>query len=102
MSHVTKRFKEYLQLAGYAKRSIESYASSVWRLQHFYNKQLNISLKRNCVNIGFVVKVNSAGAMHRCESVRLEYSIFSARYLSGPGTFLMKSSENVCRRFPSF
>jgi len=40
MSHVIKRFKEDLQLTGYAKRSIESYASSVWRLQPFYNKPL--------------------------------------------------------------
>jgi len=34
------RFKENLQLAGYAKRSIEFYASSVLRLQRFYNKPL--------------------------------------------------------------
>ena len=40
MSHLIKRFKEDLQLAGYAKRSIESYASSVLRLQRFYNKPL--------------------------------------------------------------
>ena len=35
-----KRFKEDLQLAGYAKRSIQSYTSSVLRLQRFYNKPL--------------------------------------------------------------
>lgn len=40
MSKLIKRFKEDLQLAGYAKRSIESYASSVLRLQRFYNKPL--------------------------------------------------------------
>jgi integrase len=40
MSHLIKRFKEDLQLAGYAKRSAESYVSSVLRLQRFYNKQL--------------------------------------------------------------
>lgn len=40
MSHLIKRFKEDLQLAGYAKRSTESYASSVLRLQRFYNKPL--------------------------------------------------------------
>ena len=40
MSDLIKRFKEDLQLAGYAKRSIESYASSVLRLQRFYNKPL--------------------------------------------------------------
>ena len=40
MSHLIERFKEDLQLAGYAKRSIDSYASSVLRLQRFYNKHL--------------------------------------------------------------
>lgn len=40
MSNIIKRFKEDLQLAGYAKRSIDSYASSVLRLQRFYNKPL--------------------------------------------------------------
>ena len=40
MSHLVERFKEDLQLAGYAKRSIDSYASSVLRLQRFYNKHL--------------------------------------------------------------
>ena len=40
MSDLIKRFKEDLQLAGYAKRSIESYASSVLRLQRFYNSPL--------------------------------------------------------------
>jgi integrase/recombinase XerD len=40
MSNLINRFKEDLQLAGYAKRSIDSYASSVLRLQRFYNKPL--------------------------------------------------------------
>lgn len=40
MSYLIKRFKEDLQLAGYAKRSTESYVSSVLRLQRFYNKPL--------------------------------------------------------------
>ena len=40
MSDLIKRFREDLQLAGYAKRSTESYASSVLRLQRFYNKPL--------------------------------------------------------------
>lgn len=40
MSNIINRFKEDLQLAGYAKRSIDSYASSVLRLQRFYNKPL--------------------------------------------------------------
>lgn len=40
MSNLIKRFKEDLQLAGYAKRSIDSYSSSVIRLQRFYNKPL--------------------------------------------------------------
>jgi site-specific recombinase XerD len=40
MSDLIKRFKEDLQLAGYAKRSTESYVSSVLRLQRFYNKKL--------------------------------------------------------------
>ena len=40
MSNLIKRFKEDLQLAGYAKRSIDSYVSSVLRLQRFYNKPL--------------------------------------------------------------
>jgi hypothetical protein len=44
MSNLIQCFKEDLQLAGYAKRSIDSYASSVLRLQRFYNKPLeNIS-----------------------------------------------------------
>jgi integrase/recombinase XerD len=40
MNDLIKRFKEDLQLSGYAKRSIQSYISSVWRLQRFYNKPL--------------------------------------------------------------
>jgi hypothetical protein len=40
LSDLIKRFKEDLQLAGYAKRSTESYVSSVLRLQRFYNKPL--------------------------------------------------------------
>jgi len=40
MSHLIKRFKEDLQLAGYAKRSTQSYVSSVLHLQRFYNKPL--------------------------------------------------------------
>jgi site-specific recombinase XerD len=40
MSNIIKRYKEDLQLAGYAIRSIDSYASSVIRLQRFYNKPL--------------------------------------------------------------
>jgi len=40
MSKLIKRFKEDLQLAGYAKRSIQSYTSAVLRLQRFYNKPL--------------------------------------------------------------
>ncbi len=40
MSNLITRFKEDLQLAGYAKRSIQSYVSSVLRLQRFYNKPL--------------------------------------------------------------
>jgi integrase/recombinase XerD len=39
MSDLIERFKEDLQLAGYAKRSTESYVSSVLRLQRFYNKK---------------------------------------------------------------
>ncbi len=33
MSNLIKRFKEDLQLAGYAKRSIRSYACAVLRLE---------------------------------------------------------------------
>jgi integrase/recombinase XerD len=40
MNDLIKRYKEDLQLSGYAKRSIDSYASSVLRLQRFYNKLL--------------------------------------------------------------
>jgi integrase len=40
MSHLIKRFKGDLQLAGYAKRNTESYVSSVLRLQRSYNKKL--------------------------------------------------------------
>ncbi len=40
MNYLIKRFKEDLLLAGYAKRSIDSYVSSVLRLQRFYNKSL--------------------------------------------------------------
>jgi len=38
MSNLIRRFREDLQLAGYAKRSIQFYASAVLRLQRFYNK----------------------------------------------------------------
>ena len=41
MSDLIKRFKEDLQLAGYAKRSIQSYSSAVIKLQRFYNKSLH-------------------------------------------------------------
>ena len=37
MNDLIKRFKENLQLSGYAERSIQSYISSVLRLQSFYN-----------------------------------------------------------------
>jgi integrase/recombinase XerD len=40
MNNIINRFKEDLQLAGYAKRSTQSYVSSVLRLQRFYNKPL--------------------------------------------------------------
>jgi site-specific recombinase XerD len=40
MSNLIERFKGDLQLAGYAKRSIDSYVSSILRLQRFYNKPL--------------------------------------------------------------
>ena len=40
MNDLIKRYKEDLQLSGYAKRSIDSYASSVLRLQRFHNKPL--------------------------------------------------------------
>lgn len=40
MSNLIKRFKEDLQLAGYAGRSIQSYTSAVLKLQRFYNKPL--------------------------------------------------------------
>lgn len=40
MSNLIQRFKEDLQLAGYAKRSIDSYVSAVLRLQRFFNKPL--------------------------------------------------------------
>ncbi len=41
MSDLIKRFKEDLQLAGYAKRSIQSYSSAVIKLQRFYNERLH-------------------------------------------------------------
>ena len=40
MSKLIKRFKEDLQLAGYADRSIQSYTSAVLKLQRFYNLPL--------------------------------------------------------------
>ncbi|MDY7037488.1 MAG: phage integrase N-terminal SAM-like domain-containing protein [Thermodesulfobacteriota bacterium] len=40
MNDLIKRFKEDLLLAGFAKRSTESYVSAVLRLQRFYNKPL--------------------------------------------------------------
>jgi integrase/recombinase XerD len=40
MSDIVSRFKEDLRLAGYAKRSSQSYVASVRRLQRFYNKPL--------------------------------------------------------------
>lgn len=40
MSDLITRFGDDLQLAGYAKRSTQSYVSSVLRLQRFYNKPL--------------------------------------------------------------
>jgi len=40
MSGLIARFEEDLQLAGYAKRSIQSYVASVRRLQRFHQKPL--------------------------------------------------------------
>jgi integrase/recombinase XerD len=40
MNDLIKRFREDLLLAGYAKRSTQSYVSSVLRLQRFYNKKV--------------------------------------------------------------
>ena len=51
MSHLIKRFKEDLQLAGYAKRSIESYVSSVLRLQRFYIKPYLLGVESLFFNI---------------------------------------------------
>ncbi len=41
MSDLIKRFKDDLQFAGYADRTIQSYTSSVLRLQWFYNIPLD-------------------------------------------------------------
>jgi len=53
MSHLIERFKEDLQLSGYAQRSIQSYISSVLPLQRFYNKPLEEiteeELRRYCL-----------------------------------------------------
>ena len=40
MSDVISRFREDLELAGYKKRSVQSYVSSVLRLQRFLNKPM--------------------------------------------------------------
>jgi len=40
MKNIISRFSEDLELSGYAQRSIQSYKSSVLRLQRFYNKPL--------------------------------------------------------------
>ncbi len=40
MKNIISRFTEDLELSGYAQRSIQSYKSSVLRLQRFYNKPL--------------------------------------------------------------
>ncbi len=41
MNDLIKRFKENLQLAGYAKRSIDSYDNAVLPIQRFYNTCYN-------------------------------------------------------------
>jgi len=87
MSHLIKRFKEDLQLAGYAKRSNQSYVSSVLRLQRFYNKPLEDITEEELRQYWLC-----------CQS---EFG-WSAAHLSGPGTFLMKSNGNVSKRFPPF
>ncbi|MFH2002305.1 MAG: tyrosine-type recombinase/integrase, partial [Planctomycetota bacterium] len=40
MSDIISRFNQNLQLAGYAKRSIQSYVQAVLKLQRFHNKPL--------------------------------------------------------------
>jgi len=40
MSDLINRFSEDLQLAGYAKRSIQSYVHAARQLQRFHNKPL--------------------------------------------------------------
>ena len=40
MSDMISRFEADLQLAGYAKRSIQSYAAALRRLQRFHQKRL--------------------------------------------------------------
>lgn len=40
MSDIISRFNQDLQLAGYAKRSIQSYVQAVLKLQRFHNKPL--------------------------------------------------------------
>jgi hypothetical protein len=51
-----------------------------------------ISLKRSSVNTGFVVKLNSAGALQRYESVIRESNIFSPGHWCDPGISSVKSS----------
>ena len=92
MSNLIERFKEDLKLAGYAKRSIQSYTSA------FTINRFTISLKNSSVNTGFAVRMSSAGAPLLCVSVTLVFNIFLPERWSGPGIFSVTSNGNVNRK----
>ncbi len=103
MNHLIKRFKEDFQLAGYAKRSIQSYSSAVLKLQRFYNKPFYDITGKQLRQCWFCCQ-NEFGwsaATLRIRDTQV-FSIFLPRRCSGPGTFAMTSNGSVNRPYRRF
>ena len=102
MSNLIKRFKEDLQLAGYAKRSIDSYVSAVLRLQRFHNKPLeNLSEEqlrqyRLCCQSEF----GWSAATLRISYAGIQY--FLPKHWFDPRTFSTRLNGSVNRPYQLF
>ncbi len=102
MSNLIKRFKEDLQLAGCAKRSIESYVSSVLRLQRFYNKPLEDITEEQLRQYRLCCQSEFGWS---AASLRISYSgiqHFFTKTLVRSWKISVKSNRNVIKYFESF
>ena len=102
MSSLIKRFKEDLQLAGYAKRSIQSYTGAVLKLQRFYNQPFE-DISEEQLRQYWLSCQNELG--WSAATLRISYSgiqHFLAEPWSDPGTFSTKSNGSERRPYQLF